>query len=128
MVHCAFRGCNSGSYNLEQWKKNLCEIHKVKHMDEGCSCPQPYFMHPFPTKLKNPELRKIWISIINRKKTQTKVWTPEKFSRLCSLHFKDEMPTEENPYPNHNLPEGAKYIKSRKPPAKKGCVPKRKRR
>ena len=49
------------------------------------------------------------MKLINRQednvnnKGSNKLWEPRKQSRVCSLHFKDGMPTTVNPYPTEEL-------------------------
>lgn len=48
----------------------------------------------FPHALNEPEKLKIWIQRVNRKN-----WWPTESSRICSRHFVDGKPTNENPCP-----------------------------
>ena len=68
-------------------------------------CSAPFQLHCFPTKPKDPLNREKCIRLINRSEhtKSSKLWSPKKGSRVCSLHFVDGMPTEENPYPTKNL-------------------------
>ena len=54
---------------------------------------------PFPTERKDHERRKIFIRNVARKTADNKNWQPKSYSRICSLHFPDGGPTEQNPYP-----------------------------
>ena len=62
-------------------------------------------LFPFPTKKKNPTARDSWRKIINRNVDLKgcKLWEPSKDSRVCSKHFIDGEPSNENPYPTRNL-------------------------
>ena len=62
-------------------------------------------LHPFSTKKKKPEERQTWKNLINRQdiNNKGKLWSPSKYSRVCSHHFKDGKPSEENPFPTENL-------------------------
>ena len=64
-----------------------------------------FSLHPFPTKKKKPEERQTWKNLINRQdiNNKGKLWSPSKYSRVCSHHFKDGKPSEENPFPTENL-------------------------
>ena len=50
---------------------------------------------PLPSAKKYPILRRKWLQKIRR---GTK-WSPSKYTRICSQHFVDGKPTEENPLP-----------------------------
>ena len=47
--------------------------------------------------------RQNWIHLLNRVSSSNKLWSPKKLSRICSIHFIDGVPTDENPYPTENL-------------------------
>lgn len=49
---------------------------------------------PFPTEKKEKKNRQQWLKLINRENFE-----PKRHHRICSLHFVDSKPTEENPYP-----------------------------
>ena len=85
--HCAASGCSNGDYVLMKWAKEICEIHNITK--ESCECTPPFEMFNFPTKLKNLDERKRWISLINRlpSSRSNKLWSPKKGSRVCSHHF-----------------------------------------
>ena len=83
-----------------KWYNKVYLQHNV--LNECCVCSALFQLHCFPTKPKDPLNREKWIRLINRSK-HTKLWSPKKGSRVCSLHFIDGMPTEENPYPTKNL-------------------------
>lgn len=93
--HCAVTGCSNGSYRLKKWKN--------EHKEAGLQAP--FTLHAFPTEKKAPERRKIWIQNINRLEpgSKTKLFTPSKDSRICSYHFIDGKPTNENPDPTEGL-------------------------
>ena len=77
----------------------------ARRKDVNCSCPAPFKMYPFPTEKKNPEARSSWIKLVNRLEagSKNKLFIPSKDSRVCSKHFKDGEPTEQNPYPSEYL-------------------------
>ena len=103
--HCVVTGCSNGAYRLRKWKEELCNEHDCKRKDVNCSCPAPFKMYPFPTEKKNPEARSSWIKLVNRLEagSKNKFFIPSKDSRVCSKHFKDGEPTEQNPYPSEYL-------------------------
>lgn len=107
MRNCAISGCTHSSYTLERWQKTMCEMHKILH--SLCTCQPPFTLHPFPTERSNPEIRKKWIKLINRKdttptkKSNDKIWHPARFSRVCSEHFIDGKPTLAHPCPTLKL-------------------------
>ena len=88
----------------------------------------------FPTQKKAPEERLKWIKLVNRQGANNKLWEPGKQSRVCSVHFKDGMPTSLNSYPTEYLgyetSERQKQIfgKKRRTLVKKSPPMKRKRR
>ncbi|XP_034037104.1 THAP domain-containing protein 11-like [Thalassophryne amazonica] len=68
-----------------------------------CDCPRPFQLFPFPTE---PARRAEWTKIVNRKQLGSgyvKNWTPNKNSRVCSVHFTDGKPTELHPNPTLQL-------------------------
>ena len=75
--YCAAERCNSDDKKL----KKYAYMQNVKFF-------------PFPTKLKAPRQRKIWVDLLRRKN-----YDPPKHHRVCSLHFVDGCPTETNPFP-----------------------------
>ena len=98
---CVVIGCTNGDYKLKKWAKSLCSMHNCKY--GNCICHPPYELHSFPTNLKKPLQRRKWLQLLNRKADSNKLWSPGKSSRVCSKHFVDGCPTEENPYPTKNL-------------------------
>ena len=56
--------------------------------------------------------RQKWIIVINRKFEDGKNWEPNNDARLCSEHFPDGRPTEENPDPSIAL--GYMYVSKQK--------------
>ena len=103
-VQCAVVGCTNGTPKINKWKETYCPTHKCFKGMGSCVCPPPFTLFSFPTELKDPHARKIWIKNVGRKdKIKGKNWQPKEYSRVCSEHFKDGMPTEENPYPDQNM-------------------------
>jgi hypothetical protein len=68
--------------------------------------------------------RQCWVKAINRKDSNdpSKIWTPKPDSRICSCHFKDSRPTDNNPYPTLNLGHIQTVITPRKPPRKREMI------
>ena len=64
----------------------------------------------FPTKLSNTERRSKWKKLLNRRTRNNKLWTPGKQARVCSAHFPDKEPTDENPFPVLNLGYNSKKV------------------
>lgn len=75
--YCAAEGCSA----------NTKKIGRYGYMEN-------ITFHPFPTQKKDPKGRKVWLKLIKRKN-----YDPPKHHRLCSKHFVDGKPTNENPYP-----------------------------
>lgn len=112
MRNCAVPGCTNSSYTLERWYKTECKQHRCRHSSPACACNAPFSLHPFPTYLRDPEGRMKWIKLINRKdilvvnektKSDSKIWTPARYSRVCSEHFVSGKPTTLHPYPSLKL-------------------------
>ena len=91
-------------------------MHGCKHFHDSCSCKKPFTLLPFPTEKKDPHARKIWIKTIARADSKGKNWQPQKYDRICSIHFK-----ENGPYPTENLGhvKQSSIPKPRKPPVKR---------
>ena len=103
--HCAVSKCSNGKYKILRWAQELCDIHKCKKGDKGCSCDIGFKLFPFPTVKKNKHLHDQWKKMINQENPKKKgqLWSPSKDSRVCLDHFKDGEPTEQNPLPSINL-------------------------
>ncbi|XP_052260256.1 uncharacterized protein LOC127864553 isoform X2 [Dreissena polymorpha] len=67
----------------------------MQHKD--CPCLQPFRFHCIP---KDEDMRMAWIKSINRKDLKFK---PSSKSLVCSLHFLDGRPTNQNPIPVVNM-------------------------
>ena len=106
--YCAVINCSSSDYGLKKWSNSNCQKHHCLHGSDNCNCRQPYHLHNFPTKLKKPAERSKWVQLLNRVTPSNKPWSPKKSSRVCSKHFVDSLPTEENPLPTENLGYNAK--------------------
>ena len=58
--NCAVVGCRNSNYRLKQWKKKDCTEHKDRS-HRNCSCPRPFTLRHFPSKLLTLERRNVWI-------------------------------------------------------------------
>ena len=111
---CAIATCRNNGYKLRKFEKSFCDTHQC--LKKQCSCPKPFKLFPFPTELKDPEGRLKWAQLV-RRKNGNKIWIPKEDARLCSEHFVDGKPSEQNPYPSINLGyEPLKQVKARAPP------------
>ncbi len=96
-----------------------------KHGTGDCNCLPPFILYPFPTEKRDPQGRRKWIQLINRKDEKTgKNWIPKRFSRVCSRHFRDGKPTITCPYPSLHLDYlcGTPAKGARKPPTPRSTV------
>ncbi len=86
---CAVRGCTYNQTKLNLWLKEQCYyIHKPKVRVE-CTCERWYSFHRLPIE---DEAKRNWLKNLNLKK-------PPKTLYVCSFHFVEKKPTEDNPYP-----------------------------
>lgn len=85
---CAVRGCTYNQTKLNLWLKEQCYIHKPKVRAE-CTCERWYSFHRLPIE---DEAKRNWLKNLNLKK-------PPKTLYVCSFHFVEKKPTEDNPYP-----------------------------
>lgn len=106
---CAARGCTHNWLKLKNWMKSECFDHRPKTKKE-CSCPQWYSFHRLP---KDNLARANWLKNLRLRK-------PPKMLHVCSFHFVDKRPTDDNPYPTL-------FLGSEDPPAERrprlGTVP-----
>ena len=117
MANCNIVGCSNSVYRLEKWYAQLCEVHGLKF--GSCVCRPPFTLFPFPTERKDPEARKRWTKLVNRKTATGANWQPNAKSRICSTHFKDGEPTAAMPDPTEHLGyERAQPKKTRRDPPK----------
>lgn len=101
---CAVINCGNGTYTIEKWKQQDCAKHQTRKGLGSCDCPQPFVLFPFPTPRKNPEEKKKWEKLINRKDPKTgKNWESKSHDRVCSKHFVDGKPTVSHPAPTLHL-------------------------
>ena len=109
---CAVINCSNGDYKLSKWREEMCEKHHDQ-LHETCGCEPPFNLFTFPTKKSRPCDREKWKQLVNRVKPDKSAWTPGKQSRVCSIHFKDREPTEENPLPTEDLGYKSDRIKTK---------------
>ncbi|XP_070548516.1 uncharacterized protein [Ptychodera flava] len=84
VFHCCVPKCFADSR-----KKSSSGLKKYPWM-------QDVTFFPLPNAKKQPGLRKKWLKRIRRDPK----WTPTKYTRICSQHFVDRKPSEENPIPS----------------------------
>ena len=88
---CAVIGCTYNARKLHTVLNTYCFDHKDQ-LRKDCVCDPPYcFYRP-----KNAEDRREWLAKLLLKQ-------PPKNLAVCSFHFIDHKPTEENPCPEKNL-------------------------
>ena len=51
--------------------------------------------HPYPGAKRKPELRRLWLQQVFRDET----YEPKRYHSVCSRHFVDGIPSDENPIP-----------------------------
>jgi len=100
-VYCCVATCNSSTYQLSRWRQKICPVHHCNQGSDQCVCPLPFQLFPFPSQ---EDARTVWTKFVNRKAHghAWKAWQPNKCSRICSKHFVDGRPSEENPNPTLN--------------------------
>lgn len=101
--NCSVIGCGNSGAKLKKWLKILCPTHQCNQGSGWCNCPPPFTLFTFPTQMRDNDRRQRWIKTINRKCEQGRNWEPNNNSRVCSRHFPDGSPTEENPDPYIDL-------------------------
>ncbi|KAJ8375535.1 hypothetical protein SKAU_G00061150, partial [Synaphobranchus kaupii] len=85
---CAVSGCTNNQTKLNLWLQQQCVEHAPR-TKKDCSCNQRYSFHRLPT---DEESKRMWMKNLNLKR-------PPKTLYVCSFHFVDKKPTEENPHP-----------------------------
>ncbi|XP_064622762.1 uncharacterized protein LOC135484973 [Lineus longissimus] len=124
---CAVVDCVNNARQLTLWCSRVCTIHNSNFGSEGCTCPPPFLLFPFPSEKEKPELFRLWVKMVNRTEGKGKIWLPKISSSICSDHFGDGEPSESNPYPTKRLGYELKAsdIPHRRPVRRKLFVPKR---
>ncbi|XP_033752010.1 histone-lysine N-methyltransferase SETDB1-B-like [Pecten maximus] len=91
---CAVQGCANSCGLMRKKREGFCDVHKGQPRDI-CPCPIPEPLFPFPI---DENQRRIWMQ---------KVHLAEELLtsrlRVCSVHFRDGKPTDENPHPELKL-------------------------
>ena len=111
---CAVIGCANSIHKLDHWYSQLCDRHGCKF--GSCICKPPFILYPFPSEKKNPDGRRRWAKLVNRKNKSGHNWQPNYQDRICSEHFKDGEPTKEWPDPTEKLGYDAPGNSSAKSP------------
>ena len=114
--NCSVVGCGNSGTRIKKWMMQLCPTHQCNQ--GACNCPPPFIMFTFPTKMRDNERRRRWIKAVNRNGENGKNWEPNDNACVCSNHFSDGRPTDQNPDPTMNLGYGllCKQTKAKKPP------------
>ena len=121
--NCCIIGCGNSDIQLLKWLNS----HSCSKSSIGeCDCESPFKQFPFPGEKTDPELRHLWTRLVNGKNANnnSKVWQPNRNSRVCSSHFVDNQPTPANPNPSLNVGyQNANIPVSRKRPAERNPIP-----
>ena len=99
--NCAVVGCTQNTKKISNWKESICETHGQPH--KNCPCNQPCTLYCFPSKTSCLHHRVKWIEALRRVNADKSVWEPCQSHSVCSVHFVDGVPTEQNPYPTLQL-------------------------
>ena len=99
--NCVFAGCPNSRKRLNKWAKQNCSC--MFKRDKYLRLRATIQAFPFPTEKKDSEGRRGWTEKIKREIRKGKVWIPKNFSRVCSVHFKNGQPTNENPDPTEDF-------------------------
>ena len=101
--NCVVVGCSNSGKRLNKWASQTCELHGCLKGTQDCSCKPPFKLFPFPTIRKDSAGRRRWTANMKREVKKGKPLIPNSHSRVCSAHFRDGKPTEENPDPTEEL-------------------------
>lgn len=123
--NCAVVSCTNSTYRLNKWKSEHCSIHGKIHKE--CECQPPFRLHFFPSELRNSRARERWIKAMKREGQNKTKWTPTASDRVCSDHFVDDGPTDENPDPTVNLGYEVSNKRPRRTLFRQPAQPKRKK-
>ena len=87
--NCCIHGCHNSGVILQKWRGSANARYKNGTKRQFCECLEPFRLIPFPSQNKQPELRKEWTQIVNRRQAdnKSKIWHPNDDSRICSDHF-----------------------------------------
>ena len=83
---CAVIGCTKSWKHLNEWLDRQCYDHKPA-TKRRCGCPPLFAFHSKPD---GDSESRAWLKALNLKKPPRKVF-------VCSYHFVDKKPTEDNP-------------------------------
>ena len=104
---CEIKHCKNNTFRYNKWYKT----HKCpRTMTVPCHCKPPFKLFPFPSAKKQPQRRAEWIRIVRKHKGKVVdvvhnqkgvpivkkailAWEPNHNSRICSLHFVNELNT-----------------------------------
>ncbi|KAM7296421.1 uncharacterized protein ISCGN_021579 [Ixodes scapularis] len=100
-VHCAVFGCSNNHRKRNNQRQQLC----AAHLQTPCECGIVKF-HRVP---KDPELKRKWLSALNRKD-----FKPTEHTRVCSAHFVTGKKTGEDIVPQLNLGYARKVVVGRR--------------
>ena len=89
---CIVKDCKSHTDLLRMWKNEVCFVHGKEHAFCPCVPPKGYRMFYVQTKSANEQ--DIWKRNLELK---LDLWTRN--TPVCSLHFIDDCPSQEHPYP-----------------------------
>lgn len=64
---CAVSKCSNGLRKLKRWREQDCPIHGSKYGISKCICLQQFYLFGFPSEASDPDARKEWIKLVNRK-------------------------------------------------------------
>ena len=119
--NCAVIGCTNSSYRLNKWKKEICVTHNRPH--QLCPCDRPFKLLFFPGKIRYIEQRETWIRLLRRETSSKSKWEPCDSDRVCSIHFIDGEPTNDNPNPSLKLGYDHELKERRRPLIRKSNQP-----
>ena len=128
--NCVVVGYPNSGKRLNKWAKQTCTVHACLNGTRTCDCMPPFKLFSFPTEKKDSEGTRRWTENIKRKIRKGKLWTPKNSSRVCSVHFKDGQPTNENPDPTEELEYNFKVVggKQKNPLDRSKIIPEKKPR
>ncbi|CAL9686090.1 unnamed protein product [Knipowitschia caucasica] len=86
--YCAVRGCTNSWKRLNVWLEGECYDHRPATR-RRCGCAPPFALFLKPTADNESRM---WLAALKLKKPPKRVY-------VCSYHFVDKKPTEENPFP-----------------------------
>jgi hypothetical protein len=89
--HCGVKDCTNNRKKLHIWSNEFCDLHNVVH--EQCPCQPPFSLHRLP---RDADKQRQWYAAVNRR-------DPPKYLMVCSVHFLDGKPTDQNPIPSVHL-------------------------